>query len=99
MGHGSERHGSQLRAVWGKGGMCIKTLLSEALSDCYGERGEGGLPSVNERKKRVSRSNSFFQIFIFWGFEKDFENSYFFSGGSIPHHFFSLHFSLQDSKQ
>lgn len=50
-------------------------------------------------KKSSTRSNSFFQFFIFWGFRLDFDFSEFFSGGSIPHCFFTLQVSLQDSKQ
>jgi hypothetical protein len=39
----------------------------------------GGRGSEVLAKKSLSRSNSFFQFFIFWGFRQDFEFSIFFS--------------------
>jgi len=37
--------------------------------------------------------------FLLGDFPEEFEFPGIFSGGSVPHHFFPLHFSLQDSKQ
>ena len=74
-GEGSEWYRSSSGAVCGMTRIPHCTSSDPTVIWCNGGRGSEALA-----KKSLSRSNSFFQFFIFWGFREDFDFSDFFSG-------------------
>jgi hypothetical protein len=59
-----------LGALWGTARSLHCASSDPTVIWCNGGRGSEALA-----KKSLSRSNSFFQIFIFWGFRQDFDFS------------------------